>query len=485
MKIVQAVFLLIYFSLFTFGFSYTITVDGDPSDWENNDGGYNYATSLSLHASGYFNGQWIYKGKTGDARDTNNENMDIWELRVGQDGTYLYILGKFNNITDINNPILAFAFSTGSSGTGNWIGDEANTFIENSPQIDFNVILHTGTANTPTAEFYDITGGSNWYTPNGVQVSISTSNNVIEARLPLSSLEISNGENFTFWSCTFLNQKTSTSNYWANDGDCTNDWGGSDSPDAVDGMTEGWTVDENWWNRAEFDDLNNDIENANGVTIIFNDAPLPVTLASFTAFRLNDHVTLKWTTESEIGNAGFEIERAIDQNENFTTISSYLQNPGLIGQGNSSKQHRYSFEDVRVAEGHEYWYKLVDVDVNGNRTFYGPIKVNFSKGIATISTQVPAQFRLYQNYPNPFNPTTILRFDVPRLSGDFQNSRLVIYNSLGEVVKSLFRGKIEPGSYEITWDGTSNSGVKLPSGVYYAKLSADYFSQSIKMIILK
>ncbi|HFE63981.1 MAG TPA: hypothetical protein ENK14_06130, partial [Caldithrix sp.] len=55
----------------------------------------------------------------------------------------------------------------------------------------------------------------------------------------------------------------------------------------------------------------------------------------------------------------------------------------------------------------------------------------------------------------------------------------------GEVVKSLFRGKIEPGSYEITWDGTSNSGVKLPSGVYYAKLSADYFSQSIKMIILK
>ncbi|OPX34666.1 hypothetical protein B1H10_03140, partial [candidate division KSB1 bacterium 4484_188] len=142
------------------------------------------------------------------------------------------------------------------------------------------------------------------------------------------------------------------------------------------------------------------------------------------------------------------MKSATPQNENFTTISSYLQNPGLIGQGNSSKQHRYSFEDVRVAEGHEYWYKLVDVDVNGNRTFYGPIKVNFSKGIATISTQVPAQFRLYQNYPNPFNPTTILRFDVPRLSGDFQNSRLVIYNSLGEVVKSLFRGKIEPGSYE-------------------------------------
>ncbi|EHO42819.1 hypothetical protein Calab_3213 [Caldithrix abyssi DSM 13497] len=471
-----------------FSQQYSIIVDGDPSDWESNDGNYNYTTSLSLHQSNYFNGQWIYKGKIGDARDLNNENYDMWELRIGQDGTYLYILIKLNDITDINLPNIAFAFSTGSGGTANWIGDEANTFIEGTPNIDFNVILHTGTSGIPTAEFWDITGGISWYTPSGVQVAISTTNDVVEARLPLASLEISPGENFTFWCATFLNEITTGSDYWANNGDCTNDWGGSSTPDAVDGMSEGWSIDENWWNRAEFDDGNNDIENTNGATILFNDASLPVTLNSFTAAASGQSVLLQWTTQSEIDVLGFEIQRALDENGPFETIATYKDHPQLKASGSSSAETAYRFIDQNVQPNFTYWYKLISHDLDGSRQTFGPISATVQKdgqNLQPIAGNTPTEFMLEQNFPNPFNGSTQIAFSIPALKEGSANVQLNVFDINGKLIDRLINQTLSAGTYQVKWDGRDLRGNKAPSGVYIYQLRANNFVFSKKMLLVQ
>jgi hypothetical protein len=94
---------------------------------------------------------------------------------------------------------------------------------------------------------------------------------------------------------------------------------------------------------------------------------------------------------------------------------------------------------------------------------------------------LPDKFELAQNYPNPFNPTTTIRFDLPKKS----SVKLTIYNVLGQQVSTLFDGEQPAGKYEATWDGTSQTGVKVSSGTYFYKLEADGFVSTKKMLLLK
>ncbi len=96
-----------------------------------------------------------------------------------------------------------------------------------------------------------------------------------------------------------------------------------------------------------------------------------------------------------------------------------------------------------------------------------------------------AGFELYQNYPNPFNPSTKVRFQIPRGDrSEFGLIELTIYNALGEVVKTLASGKMNPGSYVYTWDGTDNSGKPVAGGVYFYRLRAGKYSAVRKMLLL-
>jgi hypothetical protein len=102
-------------------------------------------------------------------------------------------------------------------------------------------------------------------------------------------------------------------------------------------------------------------------------------------------------------------------------------------------------------------------------------------GIKPVSTEIPADFKLYQNYPNPFNPTTKLRFGVPssvrRGAGVVL---LVIYDILCREVRTLINKVLQPGTYEVTFDGEN-----LPSGVYYYSLIAGSYKETKKMVLLR
>lgn len=95
--------------------------------------------------------------------------------------------------------------------------------------------------------------------------------------------------------------------------------------------------------------------------------------------------------------------------------------------------------------------------------------------------EVPGSFALSQNYPNPFNPSTNISFDLPAAS--FVS--LDIFNVLGQKVNTVANGEFEAGTHTVVWDGTSESGASISSGVYFYRISAGEYVQTKKMMMLK
>jgi parallel beta-helix repeat protein len=97
----------------------------------------------------------------------------------------------------------------------------------------------------------------------------------------------------------------------------------------------------------------------------------------------------------------------------------------------------------------------------------------------------PHEFQLYQNYPNPFNPTTTIRFDIPITGSGLIDTRIDIYNSIGQAIKTLYQDRLNAGSYEVQWDGTTDLGNIAPSGIYFVVLRANEFTQTGKLVLVK
>ncbi|MGC8653973.1 MAG: FlgD immunoglobulin-like domain containing protein, partial [Candidatus Kryptoniota bacterium] len=79
---------------------------------------------------------------------------------------------------------------------------------------------------------------------------------------------------------------------------------------------------------------------------------------------------------------------------------------------------------------------------------------------------IPESFMLFQNYPNPFNPSTTIRYGLP---DDVSNVELIIYNILGQKVRTIEQGSQKKGYHEVIWDGRNNNGLSVASGVYFCQ----------------
>ena len=94
---------------------------------------------------------------------------------------------------------------------------------------------------------------------------------------------------------------------------------------------------------------------------------------------------------------------------------------------------------------------------------------------------IPTEFALHENYPNPFNPTTTLRFDLPELS----DMTLIVYNMLGQKVKTFNMQSTPAGYHSVTWDATNDLGQQVGAGVYLYQLQTKNFVKTRKMVLLK
>jgi len=97
-------------------------------------------------------------------------------------------------------------------------------------------------------------------------------------------------------------------------------------------------------------------------------------------------------------------------------------------------------------------------------------------GIQQVGTTLPSEFRLYQNYPNPFNNTSNLKFEISKPG----NVKIIIYDVQGREVQTLVNERLQPGTYETTFDGSM-----LPSGVYFYTLITDSFKMTRRLLLIK
>lgn len=197
---------------------------------------------------------------------------------------------------------------------------------------------------------------------------------------------------------------------------------------------------------------------------IVTDTPLPVELSLFSAQFDGEVINLKWRTETEVNNYGFDIERSVNPIANqkeWTTI-------GFVeGHGNSNSPKNYSFVDSDLSGADIIYYRLKQINNDGTYEYSHEVEISF------IS---PDKYSLGQNYPNPFNPSTKIHYKIAQ--SEFIN--LSVYNVLGKEVAVLVNEIQSPGTYSVVFFADNLAG-----GVYFYTLETQNFTQTNKMLLIK
>lgn len=189
-----------------------------------------------------------------------------------------------------------------------------------------------------------------------------------------------------------------------------------------------------------------------------------IDLGSQTVFN---RVSLNW--EAAYGKV-YQIQISND-NANWTTIVNQNNGRGGVEQYNVSANARY-LRIYGTQRGTQWGFSLYEIEVYNITT---PTAVNEKEN------QLPFDFSLSNNYPNPFNPSTTIKYAVPK-SG---NVKIEIFNSLGQLVKTLTDTYHNAGQYTEVWNGDDASGSLVASGVYFYRMSAEGFTLVKKMVLMK
>ncbi|OQY27449.1 MAG: hypothetical protein B6244_10785, partial [Candidatus Cloacimonetes bacterium 4572_55] len=198
---------------------------------------------------------------------------------------------------------------------------------------------------------------------------------------------------------------------------------------------------------------------------VFFELPVSIELASFDYLVNEETIMLNWSVGSATDHLGFNLYRS----EN-PEVTGELLNDALIVGGND-----YSYADASVQGETTYYYRLADVDIEGKETFQSEILVVKTPRFG------PSEFSLEQNFPNPFNPMTTISFAIKEPA----HTTLKVYNTSGQLVKTLVDQPLERDYYNMIWDGTNSNHAKVSSGIYFYTLEAGDFHTMKKMTLLK
>jgi len=175
----------------------------------------------------------------------------------------------------------------------------------------------------------------------------------------------------------------------------------------------------------------------------------------------------------------------------------------FAGTGSQLKSYNrwgdYSMMAVDPTDDHTFWYTneyYAETSQFNWKTRIGsfafpveqtaPVAKDFATELNAALKATPVHFSLQQNYPNPFNPETWIPYN---LAAD-ANVTITIYNAQGHPVRTISIGTRPAGSYltkdkAAYWDGRSDTGELVSSGIYFYQLRAGDFQATKRMIILK
>lgn len=181
--------------------------------------------------------------------------------------------------------------------------------------------------------------------------------------------------------------------------------------------------------------------------------PIAVEMVGFSAIGGNGYIELSWQTEVEIDNYKWLIVRAEGVGNAGGVGDGYEQIAEVPVKGSFS-DYQYVDSLVGLDKSSPYWYKLGDVDMQGNITWHGPVK-------ATCVANTQVRPYMWEAIPNPFTQKTIIRL---------KDLQLEIYDLGGRLVRSLPIDNLQSPITEVVWDGKDNDDKSVPSGIYFCSI---------------
>jgi len=194
---------------------------------------------------------------------------------------------------------------------------------------------------------------------------------------------------------------------------------------------------------------------------------LPVELLGFDAVRNGSTVALRWQTASETNNAGFRVQHKAGQEaaqgwEELGFVES------KVADGTTTEAQSYRFVVDRDLKPGTHRFRLEQVDLDGTTT---PSRV------VDVQVRMEGALTLTPPAPNPTSGRTTLTFGVK----DATEAQIVLYNVLGQRVKTLYEGSPRAEqSRTLTFD---TSG--LPSGVYILQLRAEGQTRTQRLTVVR
>ncbi len=185
---------------------------------------------------------------------------------------------------------------------------------------------------------------------------------------------------------------------------------------------------------------------------------LPVTMTEFKASAVdNKFIQLKWTTQTEIDNSGFMVERSID-GEEFTTIGF------VAGFGNSTETHHYVYNDKNVEQKKRYYYRLKQIDFDGG--------YEYSKMVSAMLNNDKTH-RIGEFIPNPTSSIA----NVEIYSAQDEKVTFEFQNVAGQVVK---KGDVMLKKGSNTYRLDVND---LPAGNYLVSINTSHKTFTKKLVV--
>ncbi len=176
---------------------------------------------------------------------------------------------------------------------------------------------------------------------------------------------------------------------------------------------------------------------------------------------------------------------------NYNAVNYYNDMYVLKIDANGDSLWSYSHVNNIHDEGHValevpdvgiYLFGTRAASSSGSYRDYWAVALDFPVGIADdIREALPSDFGLRQNYPNPFNPSTTIEYTIP--SRSFVTIEIV--DLLGRQIRSLVHREQPAGTHRVMWDGRTDDGSQVATGVYFYRLKAGDFTDARKMLLLK
>jgi len=178
-----------------------------------------------------------------------------------------------------------------------------------------------------------------------------------------------------------------------------------------------------------------------------------------------------------------QLESAIDHLDNFIIRVERWLESGSIPEdlGCAWLDAAYRIRAQLVREAAEMW------GLKGSSVYSG-LNINSSLDqhyILSDQEQIEARELRLENQPNPFSQQTRINFEIPDIGREDIPVILRVFNTNGQVVRTLVHREMEPGLYSVNWSGSLDDGGQVPDGIYLLELSIPGQRETLTISVIR